>query len=228
MKNWREVAKKIDHTLLSMNATKSDVLKLCREAIENEFYAVCVNPFHVKTAAEAVKNTGVKVASVIDFPLGQSFTEIRVKEGILCVKKGADELDIVSNLSLVKEGKMNRFRMDLEDIIGRAREKKRDLVVKVIVEVGYLTKEEIKETSLIAAEAGADLIKTCTGKGPRGVMIEDVKFLKKILPGDIGIKASGGIRNLDFTLKLIDAGAMRIGSSAAISIIKEARRKMPD
>ncbi len=227
-KSWREIAGFIDHTLLSMDATRQDIIKLCDEAATEGFHAVCVNPFHVRTAAERLKGTGVKIVSVVSFPLGQTFKDIKVKEAALSVKEGADELDVVSNISFVKEGRYDLFKEEIEGIVREVRRIKSDIVVKVIIEMGYLTEEERKKAAITAVEAGADFIKTCTGKGPRGVTIEDVKLLRGILPKKIGIKAAGGIRSLSFMIDLIRSGANRIGTSSAMKIIAEAKNIFPD
>ena len=219
----KDLARFIDHTLLSMNATTDDIRRLCKEALVEGFYAVCVNPIHVSTAASFLKGSDVKVVSVIGFPLGQTFTEVKIKEAIMCVEDGAEELDIVGNLTWILEGKFERFENELKKVIDSAKKIKEDITTKVIIEVPVLSKNQAKKAALCVANAGADFVKTATGKGPRGTVVDDVILLREVLPENVKIKAAGGIRTLDQAISLIKAGADRLGTSSAMKIIGEAK-----
>ena len=220
----KDLARFIDHTLLSMNATTDDIRRLCKEALVEGFYAVCVNPIHVSTAASFLKGSDVKVVSVIGFPLGQTFTDVKIKEAIMCVEKGAEEIDIVGNFTWILEGKFRKFEDELRRIISSVKKIKEDIITKVIIEIPVLNKDQARKAALCVANAGADFVKTATGKGPRGTVVEDVILLRDVLPKNIKIKAAGGIRTLNQAISLIKAGADRLGTSSAMQIIGEAKR----
>lgn len=212
--------KYIDHTLLKPQATKDDILKLIEEAKEYDFCSVCVNPTWVSLAAEQLKNTDVKVCTVIGFDLGATTTESKVFETSNAIENGADEIDMVINVGALKSKDYAFVKKDIEEVVKAANGK----TVKVIIETCLLTKEEIVEVCNIAKEAKADFVKTSTGFNSGGATVEDVKLMKETV-GQMYVKASGGIRDFDTAMKMIEAGADRLGVSAGIQIIKEYRSK---
>ncbi len=203
----------IDHTLLKPVATKADILKLCQEAKQYQFASVCVNPCWVSLCAEVLKGTGVKVCTVIGFPLGANASEIKANEAALAIKQGADEVDMVINIGVLKEGNTDYVYQDIL-AVRKASEGK---ILKVIIETSYLTDEEKKTVCKLAAKAGADFVKTSTGFSNAGATAEDVKLMKEA--SGIKVKASGGVRTKEDALKMIEAGASRLGASAGIKIV---------
>ncbi len=211
--------KYIEHTLLKQDATEKDLLKLFEEAKEHKFFGVCINPCYVKLAHENLKDTGVKVVTVIGFPLGANKTEVKVFETKCAVADGADEVDMVINVTWVKDKKYDL----IENEIKKIKEAAGSHNLKVILETDLLTKEEIKEASLICAKAGADLVKTSTGfvKNGVGAKEEDVKLMyETVKPFGLKVKASGGIRDKETAEKMIKAGASRLGTSSGVNIVK--------
>lgn len=209
----KELAKFIDHTNVSPNSTEKDIEKLCKEAIKYKFNSVCVPVVWVEKAKKLVKNR-VKVIAVVGFPFGFNPTEAKVIETKIAVKKGADEIDMVLNRCWLKSKKYGLVEKDIREVVKAAGKKG----VKVILETPDLNEEEIEKACLIARKAGAEFIKTCTGlRG--GVKLKDLEIIKKVVP-EMKIKASGGIRDYRKALKLIKAGASRIGSSSGVKIIK--------
>ena len=203
-----EYNKYIDHTLLKAFATKEDILNLCNEAKEFNFKSVCVNPDFVSYAKELLKNSDVLVCTVIGFPLGANTTKVKVFEAYDAINNGADEIDMVINISKAKEHDYNYIYEEIKDVknhIGNH-------TLKVIIETCYLTEEEIKEVSLMVKKANANFVKTSTGFGTGGAKESDIKLIKSVV-GDFDIKASGGIKTKEDFLKMIDAGATRIGTS---------------
>ena len=210
-----EINRYIDHTALKSFCTDKDVEKLCYEAIKYNFKSVCVNPVDVPLSYKLLKDSGVKVCTVIGFPLGKNKTEIKVEEARLAVQDGALELDMVINVAKLKEGELSYVKSEIEKIIEVAN----GIVVKVIIESGLLTDEEIKTATKIVCEAGADFVKTCTGF-TGGVATENaVKIMKENLSGKTLIKASGGIKTYDDAVKFINLGASRIGTSSGVEIM---------
>jgi len=209
------IAKYIDHTILKPTATETDIAKLCREAKKYGFFAVCVNPGRVVLAKKLLKNSDVKIASVIGFPLGANSTKIKVEETKEAVKNGADEIDMVMNIGTFKEKDYQHVRQDIKAIVSAARKP-----VKVIIETCYLSKAEIKKACQIAKAAGAAFVKTSTGFGSGGATIEDVKLMRKIVGKKIGVKASGGVKDYEAALAMIKAGANRLGTSSGIQIVE--------
>lgn len=207
------LASYIDHTLLKPIATKADILKLCEEAKQYHFASVCVNPCWVSLCAEVLKGTGVNVCTVIGFPLGANTSEIKAEEAALAIKQGANEVDMVINIGALKEGDTDRVYQDIL-AVRKASEGK---VLKVIIETSYLTDEEKKTVCKLAAKAGADFVKTSTGFSNAGATAEDVKLMKEA--SGIKVKASGGVRTKEDALKMIEAGASRLGASAGIKIV---------
>ena len=204
----------IDHTILKPTATISDIEKLCKEAIDNKFYAVCVNGCHTKLAKKQLQDSKVKLAVVIGFPLGAMSTESKVFEAQDCIANGADEVDMVINVGWMKSGKFDLVQQEISSIKKAIGAK----VLKVIIETCYLSKEEKIEACELALEAGADFVKTSTGFGTGGAILEDVKLMKEVVGSKAKIKASGGIKDRATALKYIAIGVSRIGTSSGIAI----------
>lgn len=208
--------KYIDHTKLGANVSKKDIDKLIEEAIKYDFKSICVNPIWVKYANEKLKDTDVLVCTVVGFPHGAHTPVVKVQETIDAITNGADEIDMVINVSALKEKDYDTILDEIEGIKIACE----DRVLKVIIETCYLTKEEIVKACELAVEAGADFVKTSTGFGSGGATLEDVKLMKDTVKDNALVKASGGVRTYEDALKMIDAGAMRIGTSNGVSIVK--------
>ena len=206
--------KYIDHTLLKAYATKEDILNLCNEAKEYNFKSVCVNPDFVSYAKELLKGSDVLVCTVIGFPLGANTTKVKVFEAYDAITNGADEVDMVINISKAKEHDYNYIYEEIKDVKNHVG----DHILKVIIETCYLTEEEIKEVSQVVKKANANFVKTSTGFGTGGAKESDIKLIKSVV-GDFDIKASGGIKTKEDFLKMIDAGATRIGTSNGKNLI---------
>lgn len=215
------LASYIDHTLLKPGATVEDIIKLCAEAEQYKFAAVCVNPVYVDLAAHCLAGTGVKTATVIGFPLGATFTKTKVAEAKEAVLRKANELDMVINIGAAKAGLWEAVTDDIRQVVEAAD----GAVVKVIIETGLLTDEEKRQACQAVLDAGAQFVKTSTGFGPGGATVEDICLLKKAVGEKIGIKASGGIRTLEQAKELIAAGATRLGTSAGIVIAGNGKKK---
>ena len=212
----KNLARMIDHTLLRPDATRGDVLRLCDEAREFEFFSVCVNSSWVATAAAALAGSGVLVASVAGFPLGAMDSRSKAFEARCAVEAGAGEIDVVMAVGRLKGGDHDFVSLDLHSVVAAAG----GLPVKVILETGLLTDEEKVAACLIAAEAGAAFVKTSTGFGPGGATVEDVRLMFQTVRGKCQVKASGGIRDAAAALAMIDAGATRLGTSNGIAIVR--------
>ena len=211
------VAKAIDHTLLQPHATEDDIWRLCDEAVQYEFAAVCINPIYVPLAYRLLSGSSVKVCTVVGFPLGSTFKGVKVEEARRAVEEGASEVDMVISLPMLKSRRYDYVEEEIREIkraIG-------DNILKVIIECCYLTDEEKIAAARIIERAGADFVKTSTGFGPSGAKIEDVKLLRSVLPPHVKIKAAGGIRTGEQALSFLEAGADRIGTSSGTSIIEE-------
>lgn len=208
--------KYIDHTLLKPDASQKGVEKLCEEAKEHSFKSVCVNPSFVALAAEKLAGTDVDVCTVIGFPLGANTEAVKVFEAQEAIKDGATELDMVLNISKLKDGKYDEVRQEMEAIKKVAGKR----VVKVILETCLLSDAEIVKACELAVEAGLDFVKTSTGFSTGGATVEDVKLMKQTVGDKAEVKASGGIRDRKTMLAMIDAGATRIGASAGIKLIE--------
>lgn len=211
----KQLVAAIDHTILKSDATRQEIERLCAEAKEYQFAAVCINPWHVAQAARLLKGTTVNVAVVVGFPLGANTVGVKIFEAGEAIQNGATEIDLVINVAALKEG-MERY---VADEISRIRFVSANTLLKVILETGLLTNEQKRLAARIAAEAGADMVKTSTGFFG-GATEEDVLLLKEEVP-HLGIKASGGIRTAEFALRLLSAGATRLGTSSAVDILKE-------
>jgi deoxyribose-phosphate aldolase len=211
------INKYIDHTILKPTCLVSDIEKLCAEAKQYDFAAVCVPPNFVQLAKEQVAGSEVKVATVIGFPFGYSATEAKIAEIILAMVDGADELDVVANISAIKNGDWSAIADEINHILPIIRSKGK--AVKIIIESGVLTNEEIIKCCDIYGIAGIDFLKTSTGYAEKGASVEAVELFRKHLPEAVKIKASGGIRDYATAKQMIDAGATRIGCSAGVSIV---------
>lgn len=207
----------IDHTLLAPTASHEDIARLCKEAVTNEFYAVCVNSCYVKFAKEQLGKSEVKLAATVGFPLGACSSKAKITEAGQAIADGADEIDMVINIGYLKDGSYEQVQKEIGDIkaaIG-------DRVLKVILETCYLTEEEIRKACKIASNANADFVKTSTGFGSRGASMEDVRIMKSVVGDKMKIKASGGIRDAKAAKEYIDLGVDRIGTSSGLQIISE-------
>ncbi len=212
-----EFNKLFDHTLLKPEATSDQIKKLCAEAKEYDFASVCVNPDFVSLASKELKGSEVKVCTVIGFPLGANKTSVKVMEAKEAVLDGAEEIDMVQNVSWVKEG-----RYDLvEKEVSALKEAVGSLVLKVILETCLLSKEEIRLSSLACKKGGADFVKTSTGFSKGGASAEDVAIMREAVGPSLGVKASGGIHHYEEVEALVKAGANRIGASASVAIMQE-------
>ena len=216
----RSLNKYIDHTILKPTCLVADIEKLCAEAKQYDFAAVCVPPNFVKLAKEKLAGSTVQVATVIGFPFGYSATEAKIAEIILAMVDGADELDVVANISAIKNGDWSAIADEINHIMPIIRSKNK--VVKIIIESGVLTDDEIIKCCDIYGIAGIDYLKTSTGYAEKGASIEAVKLFRKHLPDQVQIKASGGIRDYATAQSMIDAGATRIGCSAGVAVVSGA------
>ena len=209
-------AKFIDHTLLKPESTRQQIDQIIDEAKEYNFKSICVNPTHVKYAAERLNDSDVLVCTVIGFPLGATTTATKIFETEDAIKNGASEIDMVINIGALKDGRFEDVQKDIEGVVGAANGK----TVKVIIETVLLSDEEKVKASELAKAAGADFVKTSTGFAGGGATPEDVKLMKDTVGDELEVKASGGVRNLEDFNKMIDAGATRIGASAGVQIIQ--------
>lgn len=209
------LSKYIDHTLLKATATESDVIQLCNEAKEHHFYAVCVNSSNVILCKEELKDSDVKVASVIGFPLGAMDILSKIGETKEAIRNGADEIDMVINIGFLKDQKFDLVEHEIREIKRTTGNK----ILKVIIETCYLTDDEKRMATMLVVNAGADFVKTSTGFGTGGTTLEDIAIMKSVTQNKIQIKASGGIRDYETAKKYIDLGVTRIGTSNGIQIV---------
>lgn len=212
----KNLANLIDHTLLKADATKEQILELVQEAKEYTFASVCVNPTWVKLAAVELKDTPVKVCTVIGFPLGATTPEVKAFEAKNAIENGATEVDMVINIGALKDKNYALVEEDIKAVVNAASGK---ALTKVIIETSLLTNEEKIKACELAVSAGADFVKTSTGFSTGGATVEDVALMRKTVGPDIGVKASGGVRSLADTEAMIDAGATRIGASSGKEIV---------
>jgi len=217
----RGVAGLIDHTLLKPDATASDIDQLCREAAEWKFATVCVNPTWVAHAADRLRGSGVGVCSVVGFPLGATTPDVKQYEARRAMFDGATEIDMVINVGSLKSGNVRLVTDDIRAVVGACAE--RAVTSKVIIETALLTDEEKVTACTLAKAAGADFVKTSTGFGPGGATAADVALMRKVVGDELGVKASGGVRDLQQLQAMVAAGATRIGASAGVRILKESR-----
>jgi len=211
------LANYIDHTILKPDTKIEDIQVVCKEAIENEFYSVCINPYYVGIVKKYLAGTNVKVTSVIGFPLGASTTEIKVLETKKAIEDGADEIDMVINVSALKNKDYDFVLNDIKSVVN---ELKSNNILKVIIETCLLSDNEKIKACELAESAGADFVKTSTGFSTSGATEDDVKLMKSVVGDRLKVKASGGIRDYEKAIKMINAGASRLGTSASVEIIK--------
>ena len=216
----QELAGFIDHTLLKPDATREQIARLCEEAKEYGFASVCVNPANASLASSLLEGTPVKVCTVIGFPLGANTSVTKAMETRDAIVNGASEVDMVINIGALKSGDHNQVMTDIEAVVDAARGK---ALVKAILETALLTDEEKVKGCLLAKLAGADFVKTSTGFGPGGATVEDIRLMRKAVGPDMGVKASGGIRDYEAMRRMVEAGANRIGASAGVKIMKQAK-----
>lgn len=211
----RPLASYIDHTLLSPLATEPEIVRLCREALDHSFRAVCVHGCNLDTAREMVSGSGVSLAAVVGFPLGAAATKAKLCEAEACILAGADELDMVLNLGWMKAGNLKAIASELRLL----REAAPDAVLKLILETCYLEDPEKKAACHLALDAGWDFVKTSTGFGKGGATLADVRLMKSLAADRMQVKASGGIRDLEAALAFIEAGADRLGTSSGLALM---------
>ena len=207
-----EISKFIDHTILKATARKEDINKLCEEAKKYNFFSVCVNGANVRYAYEQVKNSDVKVAAVVGFPLGAMSKDAKVFEAKRAIEDGASEIDMVINIGALKDGEYEYVENEIREIIGNN-------VLKVIIETCYLTDDEKKKACELSLNAKADFVKTSTGFGTGGATFEDVELMKSVVGDKAEVKASGGVKDLETAKKYIELGATRLGTSSGIAIV---------
>lgn len=210
------IAKLIDHTLLKPETSKEQIVELCEEAKKYGFATVCINPTWVSTASSVLKNSNVGVTTVVGFPLGATTTFTKVSETRDAIANGATEIDMVMNIGALKSNEDLTVYHDIKQVVQAA---DGQAVVKVILETGLLTNEEKQRACQLAKEAGADFVKTSTGFGPGEATVEDISLMREIVGPRIGVKASGGVRDVNQAMEMIEAGANRIGASAGIEIV---------
>lgn len=214
------VASLIDHTLLKPEATASDIRKLCAEARQYNFAAVCVNAYWVSLVASELKGTAVKVCTVVGFPLGATTTASKVAEAAEAIRNGATEIDMVVNVGELRAGNLEAVEADIRAVVEASHAGK--AIVKVIIETALLTKEQKVAACAAAKVAGADFVKTSTGFSTAGATAEDVALMRQTVGEEMGVKASGGIRTLEDFRKMVAAGATRVGASASVAIVQAA------
>jgi deoxyribose-phosphate aldolase len=219
----QEVAALIDHTLLKAEGTRSDVERVCREALENKFASVCVNSLFTRLVAEALRGSGVKTCVVTGFPLGANLGLAKLDETRNALSRGAQEIDMVISIGSLKAGDDEAVRAEIASLAAAVHD--RGALLKVIIETCLLNDEEKVRACRLAAEARADFVKTSTGFSTAGAMIADVALMRKAVGAQMGVKASGGIRSLEDLVKMVEAGASRIGTSNGVAIVRQAREK---
>lgn len=213
------LAAMIDHTLLKANVTNQQIVQLCEEAKRYQFASVCINPCYVSLAQELLQGSGVKVCTVIGFPLGANTTETKIAEAKTAIHNGADELDYVVNISDVLNGRYDRVKQEMEQFVKARQDSGKPIVIKIIVETCYLTDAQIVQVCQLARETGLDFVKTSTGFGTAGATVEHVRLMRDTVGPEMGVKASGGIRTYEDCQAMIAAGATRIGASAGVAIV---------
>lgn len=211
------INKLIDHTALKPNTTKESILKLITEAKTYDFASVCVNPCWIKLAHQELKNTDVKVCTVIGFPLGANTTEVKVFEAKDAIEKGAQEIDMVINIAMLKDKEYDYVENEIHQIVEAAKDK---AIVKVIIEACLLTDEEKIKACELSQKAGADFVKTSTGFSTGGATVHDIALMRKTVGAEMGVKASGGVHTHEEALAMVEAGANRIGASAGVKLLK--------
>jgi deoxyribose-phosphate aldolase len=216
-----DIARLIDHTLLKPEASRGDIFKLCQEALKFGFASVCVNPWNVSQAAEILRGSQVLVCTVVGFPLGATLPLVKVFETEEAIKLGAQEIDMVINIGALKSKLDDAVEADIRGVVEASH--RGGAICKVILETALLSTEEKVRGSLAAKNACADFVKTSTGFGPGGATAEDVRLMRAVVGGEIGVKAAGGVRSFEDVQKMVEAGATRIGASASIKILEQAK-----
>jgi deoxyribose-phosphate aldolase len=219
------VAGMIDHTLLKPDATRAAIEQLCREAAEFHFATVCVNPTWVALSALRLRGTGVGVCSVVGFPLGATTADTKQFETRRAIFDGATEIDMVINVGALKSGDLRTVQHDIESVVEPCRQC--GVVSKVIIEAALLTDEEKVTASTLSKAAGADFVKTSTGFGPGGATVADVALMRRVVGSEMGVKAAGGVRDLEGLKAMVAAGATRVGASAGVKIVQQSRGETP-
>jgi len=222
-KNSAGVAALIDHTLLKAEATRRDIARICREALQYRFASVCVNSVFVKQVFEALRNSTVKTCVVVGFPLGANLPQVKLDEARVALEHGAQEIDMVIHIGGLKTGDDAAVRSEIESLTRLVHE--RGAILKVIIETALLTEEEKVRACRAARDARADFVKTSTGFSTSGATIGDVQLMRQEVGREMGVKASGGVRTLDDLLAMVEAGATRIGTSNGVRIMEEALAK---
>lgn len=213
-----QLAGMIDHTFLKPFGTSENIEKLCAEARKYNFAMVAINPAEVETCVKLLEDSPVRVGAAIGFPLGQTTTECKAFETRDAIEKGATEIDTVINVRALQKGRLDIVKKEIEDMVAIC--KPAGVICKVILETCYLSDAEKETVCRIAKEAGVDFVKTSTGFGTAGATVEDVALMRRVVGPEIGVKAAGGIRDLDTALAMIKAGATRIGTSSGVSIVE--------
>lgn len=216
--NKMEIQSYIDHTLLKPEATEEQIVKICEEAKQNKFVSVCVNPFYASLVRRNLEGSSVKTCVVVGFPLGANTKEVKAFETENAIENGAQEVDMVINIAALKDKKYDVVEEDIKAVAQKAKGR---ALVKVIIECCLLNEEEIVKACELSVKAGADFVKTSTGFSTGGAKEEDVALMRKTVGNEVGVKASGGIRDFKTTKAMIEAGANRIGASAGIKIVEE-------
>ncbi|MFA7744022.1 deoxyribose-phosphate aldolase [Salinicoccus roseus] len=211
-----ELSKYIDHTLLKPAATQDQIFELCQEAMEYNFYSVCINPTWVSTCSDLLKGSDVKVCTVIGFPLGATTSEVKAFETMNAIQNGADEVDMVINIGALKSGNEDLVYNDIKAVCDAAGQ---DVLVKVIIETALLDSDEIVKACELSKKCGADFVKTSTGFNGEGAKAEDVTLMRLTVGEDMGVKASGGVRSFEDAKLMIESGATRIGASSGKEIV---------
>ncbi|MBR7064787.1 MAG: deoxyribose-phosphate aldolase [Treponema sp.] len=229
--NKEDIASIIDHTILTPEATESQIVTLCDEAKKHAFASVCINPIYVKLASACLKDSSVKVCTVVGFPLGATPSKNKADEAVNAIQDGASEIDMVIHIASAKEGKFDLVQSDIAEVVSACKKVKSDVVVKVILETCFLTDSEIIECCKSAINAGAHFVKTSTGFAtpkdkdgnllPNGATEHHVKIMRETVGNDFGVKASGGIRSAESARAMVNAGASRIGTSSGVKIISD-------
>ncbi len=220
-----DIAQFIDHTLLKADATEKQIIQLCLEAKENSFAAVCVNPYYINLASKLLAGTKVKIATVIGFPLGANSCKVKAYEALEAFKAGADEIDMVINIGALKDNQTDIVQREIQEVVAIAKNQPSEKIVKVIIETALLTDEEKTRACEIILNTGAHFVKTSTGFSSGGATIQDIKLLKSIVEDQVLIKASGGIKNYETALAMLEAGANRIGTSSGVEIVSGHKTK---
>lgn len=211
-----KIAHYIDHTALTAEKTEQDILKLCDEAIEHQFFSVCINSAYIPLAKKHLEGKNVKICTVVGFPLGANLTVVKAFEAQQAIQLGAEEIDMVINIGWIKSGKWDQVRDDIQTVLQACSGR----TLKVILETCLLSKEEIVQACEICRQLNVGFVKTSTGFNKGGATLEDIELMRKTVGNQLGVKASGGIRDTQTALAMINAGATRIGASAGIAIIQ--------